>query len=98
MREYTDVAVLEGSLRPQGDLDSLFTVGGYRLAVAAVARDMDDPKIHLRLDLPRAGSHTVPSGERDITRTDIEFHFLQLLVRPPKVTFSLIFPISFSDK
>jgi hypothetical protein len=52
------VAVLESPLWPQGDHDRLFVAGGHWGALVVVPRHMDDSEIDLRLDLPRAGSHT----------------------------------------
>ena len=56
-------AVLEGPLGSEGDLDPLFAVGGHGCAVVAVPRRMDDPEVDIRLDPPRAGSHTGTLGE-----------------------------------
>jgi len=50
-------------LEPEGDLDSLFAVGGHRAVIVAFPGDMYDPESDLRLDPPRAGSQSVTFGE-----------------------------------
>ena len=61
------VAVLKGTLGPQGDLDQLFAVGRHRGAVVAIPGGMDDPEVDLGLDPSWAGSQSVTYGEPNIT-------------------------------
>ena len=53
VRQGSNAAVLEGRVRPQGDLDGLLAVGGRRRAIGArrpIGRgDVDDPEDDLRL-------------------------------------------------
>ena len=45
------VAVLKGTLGPQGDLDQLFAVGRHRGATVGILGEMDDPEPDLRIHL-----------------------------------------------
>jgi hypothetical protein len=62
-RQGGDAAVLEGRVRPQGDLDGLLAVRGWRRAAgrrkAVVDGDMDDPEEGLRLGPTAAAWNTV---------------------------------------
>lgn len=68
-RQSANVAVFEGPLGPEGDLDRLFAIGGHRGATVAILGEMDNPEVDLRLDPPGAGSNTVTLGDPCRTRT-----------------------------
>jgi hypothetical protein len=62
-RQGADVAVLKGTLWPQGDLDGLFAVGGHGRDVGAFDGNVDDPEPDFRLGAGRASmSRTVTLG------------------------------------
>jgi len=46
-RQGADVAVFEGPLQSEGDLDRLFAGGGHSAAALALQGDMDDAKTDL---------------------------------------------------
>lgn len=54
------VAVFEGALRPECDLDGVFAVFGN--SVAPVQAEVYDAEVDLRLRQPRAASNTVTCG------------------------------------
>lgn len=64
-RQAAHVAVFEGPLGPQGDLDRLFAVGGHGRAVRAVHGDMDDAEPDLGLgEAGPAVSRPIHSGSQ----------------------------------
>ena len=68
--QCTDVAIFEGPLGPEGDLDGLFAIGGHGVALLTLDGPVDDSEVDLRLDPSRAGSSTVTFGEPVVTRTE----------------------------
>jgi hypothetical protein len=63
-RQGADVAVLEGPVGPQGDLDRLFAVGGHGRDVMAFQGGVDDAEPDLGLSPARAAaSNTVTLSE-----------------------------------
>jgi len=57
-RQGADVAIIEGPLWSEGDLDGLFAVSGHSGATLGILGEMDDPEIYLVLDTPRTGDST----------------------------------------
>jgi len=85
-----NISVFKRPLGPEGDFDVLFAVNARTDFSFSVMGEMDNSKIDLRLDTPRAGSQSVTDGEPAIFRRACICHalrfYLILPLCPPRMS------------